>query len=101
MSFTAAGLVCRNNESLNLISDPMMRRLVCGGTLVAAGTVGALRIIADRHYTSDVIVGGIVGFLTGYSLPLLLHRTEAEERVQVTLLPNASGDTTMQISYSF
>jgi membrane-associated phospholipid phosphatase len=40
-------------------------------TLSAA--TGVLRMIADRHYASDVIAGGLLGFGFGFGLPMLLH----------------------------
>lgn len=38
--------------------------------------VGALRIAADMHWATDVLVGAGVGTLVGVSVPLLLHRRE-------------------------
>ena len=29
--------------------------------------------MADRHWVSDVLTGGAIGFFTGYGLPMLLH----------------------------
>jgi membrane-associated phospholipid phosphatase len=44
---------------------------VFGGGL-AAGT-GYLRLAADRHWFTDVLVGMIVGVGIGMAVPLLLH----------------------------
>jgi len=101
MAFTAAGLVCRHNESLNLISDPLTRGLICGGSLAAAGTVGLLRLVSDRHYFSDVWVGGLIGFFSGYALPALLHQPENENKIGVALVPTGPTTTSVQVSYSF
>jgi hypothetical protein len=38
-----------------------------------ASATGVLRIVADRHYASDVIVGAVMGLSVGYGLPWLLH----------------------------
>ncbi|MEO5970793.1 MAG: phosphatase PAP2 family protein [Bdellovibrionia bacterium] len=100
MAFTAAGLVCRHNESLNLIEDPLAQGLVCGGALAAATGVGLLRVVAERHYLSDVLVGGLVGFFSGYVLPTLMHRTESG-KVKISLLPTATKEMSLQVSYSF
>ncbi len=35
---------------------------------------GYLRIAADRHYTSDVLLGAALGSLFGGLVPWLLHR---------------------------
>lgn len=40
---------------------------------IAAGLTGYLRIASDRHYLSDVVVGGAVGASFGTLIPRLLH----------------------------
>ena len=57
---------------------------MCATGLAMASTVGLLRILADRHYASDVIMGAAVGLVSGWLVPWLLHydiggpgRTEA------------------------
>lgn len=47
--------------------------LVLGTQLAAAFSVGYLRIAADRHYFSDVMVGVVLGSLIGTLVPLLFH----------------------------
>jgi membrane-associated phospholipid phosphatase len=47
--------------------------LACVTTLTMATATRTLRIAADKHYASDVIVGAGVGFSSGYLLPVLLH----------------------------
>lgn len=46
--------------------------------LLGAAAVGYLRIAADRHYFSDVVVGMLVGSLIGAGVPLLFHRPRDE-----------------------
>jgi membrane-associated phospholipid phosphatase len=101
MAFTAAGLVCRHNESLELISNPLERDFVCGGALAVAGGVGLLRIVSDRHYFSDVLTGGLVGFFSGYLLPVLLHETQSQQKVRFAILPIGNRELSLQASYSF
>jgi membrane-associated phospholipid phosphatase len=42
-----------------------------------------MRIASDNHWTSDVIVGHLMGYTSGYLLPTLLYyktfRTQPEE----------------------
>lgn len=57
------------------------------GIAVAAVT-GYLRIAADRHYASDVVVGAVVGSLTGAAVPYFFH---GPRRVSVTPAPVAGG----------
>ena len=44
-------------------------------TVVTATT----RLIADRHYASDDLIGAAIGFGSGYGLPWLLHYRYAAE----------------------
>ena len=47
---------------------------VLGVGLTAAAFTGYLRMAADKHYLSDVIVGAAVGSLVGWAVPYLFHR---------------------------
>jgi membrane-associated phospholipid phosphatase len=47
---------------------------VLGVGLAAASFTGYLRMAADKHYLSDVIVGAAVGSLIGWAVPYLFHR---------------------------
>lgn len=40
---------------------------------ICAGLTGYLRIASDRHYVSDVLVGGLVGATVGTVAPRVLH----------------------------
>lgn len=44
--------------------------------LISAAAVAYLRIAADKHYFSDVMLGAVVGTVLGAGLPLLFHRPE-------------------------
>ena len=66
-SATLAGLICSRH-----IHRPERRHrdlLVCGGAASLSLAVGILRITADQHFTTDVIVGWATGALFGYLLP--------------------------------
>jgi membrane-associated phospholipid phosphatase len=58
-----------------------------------AATTGYLRIAADKHYLSDVLVGAAVGAAAGVALPRLLHPREGSREAartpsaRVTALP--------------
>ena len=56
--------------------------MVWAGGMVVAATTGYLRIAADKHYATDVIVGGLVGTAIGAGVPLLLHHSTS--RIVVT-----------------
>jgi len=72
-AFTAAGLSCAHHLHVALYGDPVADALACAGTLTLAATTGTLRVVGDRHYTTDVLVGAMIGFAVGYGMPTLLH----------------------------
>ncbi len=51
--------------------------------LTIAATTGYLRMAADKHYFTDVMVGAVVGSAVGFVVPWL-HRPEAEEGSRVS-----------------
>jgi membrane-associated phospholipid phosphatase len=71
ISFTAASFAAADN----LLSHPdagwqeHVAVAAVGGLL--AGATGNLRIKADQHFPSDVLVGGLMGTACGVSIPLL------------------------------
>ena len=79
MSFAGAGLACAHHQALPLYGgawDPA----ACAIAVAAATTTGTLRIVADKHWTTDVMLGASMGFAIGYGMPTLLHysmRTDA------------------------
>ena len=101
MSFTAASLVCMHHIHLELYGDPALDYGICGLALASAGTVGALRIVADKHWTSDVLVGTGIGLLSGLGVPYLFHYSQPAEAdadldpapVQVAVAPVLDRDS--------
>lgn len=72
-AFTAAGLSCAHHLHVPLYGNQLADALACAGTLTLATATGTLRIVGDRHYATDVLVGALIGFGVGYGLPVLLH----------------------------
>lgn len=73
MAAASAGAVCAHHTFMPLWGHPVADGFACGlgsGAMVATGVA---RVMADRHYLSDVLVGGAVGFSVGYLVPTLLH----------------------------
>jgi membrane-associated phospholipid phosphatase len=70
---TSAGLVCANHRYLPLWKYPSLDVAACVLSSAGAVVTGTSRLMADRHYLSDVLVGGAVGFGIGYAVPVLLH----------------------------
>ncbi|MBO6941030.1 MAG: phosphatase PAP2 family protein [Deltaproteobacteria bacterium] len=69
-SFTGAALVCAHQR---LRGWSVIGYVECAGALALASFASTLRIVSERHYASDVIGGAIIGFISGYLLPLLLY----------------------------
>jgi membrane-associated phospholipid phosphatase len=99
LAFTSAGLVCAHHESLPLFGGGPADAAACVLAVGAATTVGAMRIGADRHYLSDVMMGAALGLLSGYALPNWLHydigdddpRTGAPEGGRITPMATLGG----------
>jgi membrane-associated phospholipid phosphatase len=62
---------------------------IMGVGLAGASTCGWLRIAADRHWATDVLVGAAVGSLAGFGMPLLLHgrSDQPASALEITPLP--------------
>ena len=73
MSFAAAGVSCAHHQYLPLYGGGPPDAIACAAILSASSVGGVLRIVADRHYATDVFVGAIMGFAAGYTLPVALH----------------------------
>jgi membrane-associated phospholipid phosphatase len=72
-SFTGAGLICVHHEMIPLFGGGAPDTLACAWGVAAATLTGTMRIVADEHWTSDVMLGAAVGWGFGYYLPKLLH----------------------------
>ncbi len=88
---TSAGLLCSQHKALPLYGEGWDTAACVNGLLMTSLT-GALRVVSDRHWASDVIVGHGIGFASGFFLPTLLHfrpreRTTGGAFAFVSLLP--------------
>ena len=67
-----------------------------GATFAAAGTTAVLRVVAGKHYPSDVISGAALGLAVGIAVPLLHQRLADLPRLPqappVAVAPIASED---------
>jgi membrane-associated phospholipid phosphatase len=69
-----------------------------GGAL--ALLTGGLRIAADRHYLSDVLVGAAVGSLVGWAVPWL-HRVAEDDDGGTSVLSQATVSAGPDLMFSF
>lgn len=73
LTAAAAGLTCAHHQFLPLYGGGWADRAACAAAIAASASTGLLRVMSDRHYMSDILVGGAFGFLVGYGVPRLLH----------------------------
>jgi membrane-associated phospholipid phosphatase len=60
-AFVGAGVICAQEKSI-----------ACPISVALAGTIGYLRIAANWHWFSDVVVGAGIGYAAGKFIPTLL-----------------------------
>jgi membrane-associated phospholipid phosphatase len=86
---TGAGLVCAHHLHGHLYGNAIADRMACATAVTAALASGILRVVADKHYATDVLAGWGTGFLLGYLLPSRwYYHPEAEgRRARALLLP--------------
>ena len=77
---TSAGLMCANHTRIALYGNPALDIGSCVLMSVNAVVTATSRVVADRHYATDVIVGTGVGFAFGYAVPVLLHYSYGPKR---------------------
>ncbi len=65
------------------------KNLVWASSLTLAAGVGAFRVVAGKHYPSDVIVGSLVG--TGVSLGILKLHEICKKNISFWVIPNNFG----------
>jgi membrane-associated phospholipid phosphatase len=97
IAFTGAGLTCAHHRHLPLYGGGWPDVAICVATLGAASATAVLRVMSDRHYASDSLLGIGLGLASGWGLPEWLHygaRKEGagEPRGSGGLLPTLGGD---------
>jgi hypothetical protein len=78
----AVGMAYASTFSLRHPESPY-RYLVYGAVIAGGGTTGLLRVLAGKHFPTDVIVGAVAGSAVGLTVPFLHRRRE----VSVGLFP--------------
>jgi PAP2 superfamily len=63
-AFTVAAGLCVQHSRLEIYGG-VADKLVCPAALTAATATGLLRIVADRHWATDVLAGAALGSLVG------------------------------------
>lgn len=73
LTSASAALSCVHNAALPLYGDNVAGVVTCGALSASTVTVGVMRIVVDKHWFSDVLVGHLVGAGVGITFPWLLH----------------------------
>jgi len=68
-AFTGAGLICHARERFELAGG----NTACWVGIGAATAVALSRVMADRHYLTDVMAGAAVGITLGYLIPRFIQ----------------------------
>jgi membrane-associated phospholipid phosphatase len=70
---TGAGLTCVHHRYLPLYGDAGADAGACVLMSLVTAVTAVSRVVADRHYASDTLLGAAIGFGAGYGLPWFLH----------------------------
>jgi len=99
---TAAGLVCANHVHMPLWGHPIADAAACVLSATNAAVTATTRIVADRHYATDVLVGAGIGFGIGYAVPTLLHYSSGASDEGFTITPTmACGGNCIAVQGAF
>jgi membrane-associated phospholipid phosphatase len=98
IAFTGAGLTCAHHRHLPLYGGGWPDVAICVATLAAASSTAVLRVMSDRHYASDSLLGVGIGLVSGWGLPEWLHYGAGDgsdggaKRRSGALLPTFGGE---------
>lgn len=72
MAFAGAGLTCVEQQHFQFfgrVGSPT----ACAAALALATTTGLFRVVANKHWMSDMLTGAGVGLVAGWLMPWLMH----------------------------
>ena len=96
---TMAGLTCVHHQHLPLYGGGFADLAPCLFMIGVSATTGVTRLVADRHWASDVILGWGVGAFSGYVLPSVLHYGFGKGRALGQI--HAGGVTVMPVAETY
>jgi len=68
-----AGVTCVHHQHLPLYGGGAADLGPCLLMISVSAVTGMARLVADKHWATDVVTGWSLGFLSGYVMPSLLH----------------------------
>ena len=102
-TFAVASATCMHHAMLPLYGGGVADVVPCLTSIALAGATGTLRIVADQHWASDVLVGAAMGTFSGIAVPYFLHYAwgppEAPEpdAISLRVVPLPTGATLMGV----
>lgn len=87
---TSAGLVCAHHTHLPLYGGGIYDAAACIGALLGTITTGTLRVVADKHWATDVVVGHVVGLASGFVVPSLFYYRSFQARPEAAAATSAA-----------
>jgi membrane-associated phospholipid phosphatase len=76
MTATGAALICAHHTQLRLYRDPVADTSTCIAAVGVTTATAVLRMTSDEHWATDVLMGHLMGYVSGYLLPTLLYYKE-------------------------
>lgn len=101
MVAASAGIVCANHRAMPLWGHPVADASACVLAAAGAATTGITRLVGDRHYATDVLLGYGVGFGIGYAVPTLLHYAHGSGEASLSLRPGPCRGGCLTLAGSF
>jgi len=89
---SAGTLICLQHLELGLFGNKAADAITCGAAAAAAVSNGLLRMMADRHYASDVIVGTAVGVGSAFLVYKLKLRPTRADQTALQFIPVLRSD---------
>ncbi len=97
-TFAVAGVTCMHHAHLPLYGGGLPEMFTCASAFGLAAATATLRVVADQHWTSDVIVGSAFGTFSGLFIPWVLHYRTGDapdkpdpDGVSFRVLPSPTG----------
>jgi membrane-associated phospholipid phosphatase len=81
-----ASALCVQHSRIEIYGG-LADKIVCPAALTAATATGLLRIVADRHWASDVIAGAMLGSLVGATVSWLHLRGDGAAPASLSVRP--------------
>ena len=98
---TSAGLVCAHHTHLPLYGNRLADGAACAGATLGMFLTGFLRMRADKHWATDVMVGHALGFATGFLLPSLVYYKGFNRRAENAPATAAAPVTQLSVGGDF